>query len=238
MLAKRDLALTLDLIDMCLHIGDRNDLTKLNDRLARELGIESMILGRVCRFTHAESGYFFGINEEWGQLYIDNKYTAVDPVYITAMASNAPVLWADAYARSDARSAEFVRRSSDFNLLEGMSYAQKGYAQLADTTVVSLGNGNAPLSPVQQTIIGRLTPHIAEILIKPALWDFPALTKKETEVIKWCAVGKSYWEISLIMGISERTVKFHMGNIFRKLDVLNKAQAVARSLSLGYLQQS
>lgn len=235
MLAKSDLLLTLDLIADCLQVRNQADLEKLNADLEKKLGIESMIAGRVCRYTKNETGYFFGIGEEWGSLYIENNYSAVDPVFNMALNSPAPILWEDAYARSTSASAEFVQRSMDFGLSAGISYAHQGYALASDTTLVSMGNGKTSFSPAQNQIIKHIVPHIAEILVQPTLWNFPTLTAKENEVIKWCAHGKSYWEISLLMSISERTVKFHMNNIFKKLDVLNKAQAVARCMSLGYV---
>lgn len=235
MLAKGDLLLTLDLITKCLEIRSQDNLKELNDVLGKELGISSMVAGRVCRYTKVETGYFFGINEEWGRLYIENNYTSVDPVFNLSLSSSTPFLWADAYSRSGLNSNEFIQRTRDFALTEGICYSPKDYSMTTDTTVVSLGNGNRPLDRFQVGIIGHLIPHIAEILMRPTLWNHPRLTPKEIEVIKWCAHGKSYWEISLVMSISERTVKFHMNNIFRKLDVLNKSQAVARCMSLGYV---
>lgn len=63
----------------------------------------------------------------------------------------------------------------------------------------------------------------------------PALTGRETEVLKWTAEGKTNWEISKILNISEATVKFHLANIFRKLDAVGKGHAVAKALQLGIL---
>ena len=58
--------------------------------------------------------------------------------------------------------------------------------------------------------------------------ELPAcLTNREQEVLQWTAKGKGCWEIGHIVGISERTVKFHLQNIYRKLNVVNRAQAVA-----------
>lgn len=61
------------------------------------------------------------------------------------------------------------------------------------------------------------------------------LTPREMEVLRWVGEGKSNWEIGLILSISERTVKYHLGNIFRKLDVLNRSQAIASALKFGWL---
>lgn len=64
----------------------------------------------------------------------------------------------------------------------------------------------------------------------------PYLTKRELEVLRWAKEGKSAWEISAILAITERTVKFHLSNIFNKLDVNNRYQAIAKAFSFGLLE--
>ncbi|MCW7540986.1 helix-turn-helix transcriptional regulator [Aquabacterium sp. A7-Y] len=62
------------------------------------------------------------------------------------------------------------------------------------------------------------------------------LTPREREVLHWTAEGKGCWETGLIVGISERTVKFHLQNIYRKLNVVNRTQAVAKAAQIQLLQ--
>lgn len=62
------------------------------------------------------------------------------------------------------------------------------------------------------------------------------LTKKETEVLKWVAQGKSNWDISVILRISLRTVKFHVSNILQKLDAGNRAHAAAIAMEQGIVE--
>jgi DNA-binding CsgD family transcriptional regulator len=47
--------------------------------------------------------------------------------------------------------------------------------------------------------------------------------------------GKTNWEIAKIVGLSERTVRFHVGNIFNILDVKSRTQAVACALGDGLI---
>ncbi len=63
---------------------------------------------------------------------------------------------------------------------------------------------------------------------------FRRLTKRENEVLHWVSAGKTYWEISVILGIKEGTVKFHMGNVVRKLDVCSAKQAIRASVELEF----
>lgn len=58
------------------------------------------------------------------------------------------------------------------------------------------------------------------------------LTPREIEVLKWAAAGKSYWETSVILGVSERNIDFMMSNIRGKLCASNKAEAVVKAKRL------
>ena len=52
-----------------------------------------------------------------------------------------------------------------------------------------------------------------------------SLTKREIEVLKDIAAGSLNKEIAINLGISERTVKNHISNIFKKIDVADRTQA-------------
>lgn len=53
-----------------------------------------------------------------------------------------------------------------------------------------------------------------------------ALTARELEIMQWVRMGKTNSEIAIILNLSTFTVKNHMRRIYKKLDVLNRAQAV------------
>lgn len=59
------------------------------------------------------------------------------------------------------------------------------------------------------------------------------LTTREVEILNWVEQGKSNNEIAQILSISHLTVKNHVQKILRKLDVQNRAQAVAKGISLN-----
>ena len=61
------------------------------------------------------------------------------------------------------------------------------------------------------------------------------LSCREKEVLDWLKQGKSSWEISVILGISERTVNYHIYNIMQKLDAVNRPQAVAAAVRLSLI---
>jgi DNA-binding CsgD family transcriptional regulator len=57
------------------------------------------------------------------------------------------------------------------------------------------------------------------------------ITARELDCLKWMAAGKTAWEASVILGISERTVRFHLNAAREKLDCLTTTQAVAKAVS-------
>lgn len=69
-------------------------------------------------------------------------------------------------------------------------------------------------------------PPVAEPL-QPAETDSP-LSPRELEIMEWVTRGKTNIEIGMILDISAYTVKNHLRHIFRKLDVMNRAQAVSK----------
>ncbi len=58
------------------------------------------------------------------------------------------------------------------------------------------------------------------------------LSQRELEVLGWLRMGKSSWDISVILTISERTVNYHVNNIIRKLGVMNRLQAVFEAVRM------
>ncbi len=103
----------------------------------------------------------------------------------------------------------------------------------------ALPKGGAPL---MQMVAGLqlLATHAltaADRLLSPKLnkADLPKLTRRELDVLSWTAQGKTAWEVSVILGMSEKTVNFHLGNAMRKLEVTSKHQAVLKCVAAGVL---
>jgi DNA-binding CsgD family transcriptional regulator len=61
------------------------------------------------------------------------------------------------------------------------------------------------------------------------------MTKRELECIKWAAEGKTSWEISQLLNISQRTVDFHFANCITKTDSINRQQAIVKCVLNGQL---
>lgn len=84
-----------------------------------------------------------------------------------------------------------------------------------------------------------LLPHQAHMRPLPDDSKAPLLTlesnlsEREEEVLQWVALGKTNSEIGRILTISEFTIKNHLRNIFKKLNVSNRAQAVGKVIALA-----
>jgi LuxR family maltose regulon positive regulatory protein len=61
------------------------------------------------------------------------------------------------------------------------------------------------------------------------------LSLREREVLEELAHGRSNKEIARLLDMTEHTVKFHLKNVFAKLDVARRTQAVARARELGVI---
>jgi transcriptional regulator EpsA len=72
-----------------------------------------------------------------------------------------------------------------------------------------------------------------EVTMKPQVAGL--LTARELEIMKWLYYGKSNMEIGMILSISPLTVKNHVQKILRKLNVVNRTQAIGKALTLPIL---
>src|SRR5690606_29370588 len=69
----------------------------------------------------------------------------------------------------------------------------------------------------------------------PAQKPLPVLTSRERDCLSWIAEGKSTWEVSRILGISDNTARFHLKNAMCKLQAPSRTAAVAKALRLGLI---
>jgi DNA-binding NarL/FixJ family response regulator len=112
-------------------------------------------------------------------------------------------------------------------------YVLKGANQAEMLRAIrAVANGEVIFGPtVAQRVISFLsTPHPAA----PAR-VFPELTERETEVLSLISRGRTNEEIAKHLVLSLKTVRNHVSNIFSKLQVADRAQAVilAREAGLG-----
>ncbi len=98
--------------------------------------------------------------------------------------------------------------------------------------VKTVAAGGKVLAPdVAAKVIAQMTtgkPAAAAEQIEP-------LTERELEVLRLAARGLTNKAIAVTLGVSDRTVQGHLANIYGKLAVASRTEAVTRALKLGWL---
>ena len=97
-------------------------------------------------------------------------------------------------------------------------------------TIRAVARGEALFGPV---IAARLQSFFADSKRQAAAAAFPQLTEREREVLALIAQGVNNAAISRELTISIKTVRNHVSNIFSKLQVVDRAQAIIRAREAG-----
>ncbi|HME39963.1 MAG TPA: response regulator [Steroidobacteraceae bacterium] len=100
-----------------------------------------------------------------------------------------------------------------------------------------LGADDYLTKPVDYDVLAALiTARLARVA-RSAIWPkHIGLREREVETLTWAARGKTFWEIGEILGLSKRTVEFHLENARRKLGVATRTQALIKAAT-GHLIQ-
>lgn len=64
------------------------------------------------------------------------------------------------------------------------------------------------------------------------------LTVRQIECLRWAALGKTDYEIGIILGCSHAGVRYHIGRACIRLGATNRTQSVFRACQLGYISQN
>ncbi len=96
--------------------------------------------------------------------------------------------------------------------------------------ITSVAHGEAIFSP---QIAQRLMQYFANMRPVIPRTAFPELTDREREVLALIVDGRSNPQIAEMLCLSPKTVSNHISNIFSKLQVLDRAQAVTRARQMG-----
>jgi LuxR family transcriptional regulator, quorum-sensing system regulator BjaR1 len=174
----------------------------------------------------------------WFELYSRENFIALDPVPRHSASTIQPFEWSQArYDKDEDPAAHLVMtRAAEFRLRDGycipIHYDDGG-------AVISLATEHLQLDPLAKSalqLIGVYAHNRLRSLAKKRPEKRDLLTIREREVLRWAAGGKTSWEISVILKISERTVKFHMVEASRKLNAVNRTSAVAKALARGLIK--
>jgi LuxR family quorum-sensing transcriptional regulator LasR len=241
-----DAIVTSDLLSDALKLNECQSSQEVNSALAglvRQLGFDGFLYGG--RFSidcsveveHIESNYKQG----WREYYMAQEFAQIDPTVLHAVTSLRPLVWADEIYSTDAQ-LEFKEDAASHGLAYGATFPI--HSKGGDVALLSLAlNHSGPDSRrhVQERLVwGPLIANMAHdamcrIIKEGRASKRPILTKRELEVLKWIGAGKSTWEISRLINISEHGVVFHVRNLLLKFDVASRHQAVIKAIALDLI---
>ncbi len=115
---------------------------------------------------------------------------------------------------------------TDEDIFRGLQIGAKGYL-LKDSKMVELIDAIRELHAGQRYIPPAVGAKLAERM------SLPQLSDRELEVLRLMSAGKTNQNICDDLHISESTVKFHINNIFSKLGVRDRTQAVVVAIQRG-----
>lgn len=240
LLSKQDTVSLLELIQASLVCDREEQLKALIQGMRSLLPFDSA----VCSMVKTENGELteqcdvinVSYPTEWLELYFESDFHLIDPILIENFTKFGVQYWSDTYKKHGSPK-EFIAMAEDFELKGGYSCGVMDFTK-REGSLFSLA-GAFPDHPRNRAILDILVPHLHQALSTVTrgnrVQSAATLTAREQEVLIWIREGKGSWEISMILGISERTVKFHTAAILNKLGAANRAHAVAIALSSGMI---
>lgn len=104
---------------------------------------------------------------------------------------------------------------------------------------ISLSGDRPAFSSSEMQMLFYLFIHVADRLAEIRKQDVrtsDALTAREIDCLIWTAAGKTSIEIAEILKLSEHTVNHYLNRAAKKLDTVNRTQAVVKALRLGLIK--
>jgi len=241
-LTKRELIVLLELIQRAVRLRTEAEFRELVDDLGALFDYQFAVSGLAHKGKNGEilscDAVTLSYPDEWIETYVLNRFDRVDPVFRVSFTDFKLTYWADAY-RKYPPPARFVEVATDFGLCDGYVHGVKSTDGLGGSAF-SFAASSLKRERRTELILEILVPHLHEALLRvlkgrTVSGKRALLSQREREVLQWIAKGKSTWEISLILHISENTVKFHIKNILRKLNTTTRTHAVAVAVRDGLI---
>ncbi|CAA2929475.1 helix-turn-helix transcriptional regulator [Arsenophonus endosymbiont of Bemisia tabaci] len=190
---------------------------------------------------------------EWIDIYKQRQYQQIDPVVLAAFSRITPFSWNERFSVKDLNGLRKI-----FNILKNYSITN-GYTfvlhncnnYLAILSILmnedgamdiieeKLEKSKGDLQMLLLTIHEKITSLYREMIQQT--YSMPAdgkdfFSPRENEILYWASMGKTYQEIATILGIKLGTVKFHIGNVMKKLGVLNAKHAIRLGVELQLIK--
>jgi LuxR family transcriptional regulator, quorum-sensing system regulator CviR len=242
LLSKQDAIYLLELVYFSVHCEDKKDLIKLVNKLIYLMSYDFAIcaLGTINEKGLLQFYEVVNISypKIWVNTYLDQKYYQVDPILKENFTKFNLQYWADTYKKIPP-SKDLLFLKEKFGLKRGYSIGLRDL-RWSGGSLFSVSGQYLEHHIRTETILTYTLPYFHQTLVRILDQDHvkrvPVLSSREIEILNRLKSGKTNWNISDILNISERTVKFHVKNIMKKLNATNRVHAVAIAIGQGLIE--
>lgn len=160
-----------------------------------------------------------------------------DPVVQYGLRTKFPFNWRDAYAHTDRYGLKMAEKVWEHGIREGYMFplVRPGVPFAAMT----LGSDRVEVLPDELAEIELGVLHLYAKLEKLVDVDVKRdpvkLSPHERDVLQFLAAGKTNWEIGMILGVKETSIKSASLRARRKLDAVNTPQTISTAIARGYI---
>lgn len=220
------------------HIDGSNTIEAVVDELTefvQGFGFETITIAQLVSSTRAGEHQLSITN--WPADFVKERRAknvfAHDPIIRQAVRTKAPFTWDDVYQRSDRHGRNIIDEARPFTKSEGLLIPIHPFDSVPGC--VSLGTDKMQVTEKQINWIDVVAMQAyAKItnLIGPSPFEITTkLTPREVDVVHYGAAGKTNWEISQILGLSEHTVRDYFKTAGKKLNTVNRTHTIAVAIS-------
>lgn len=203
-------------------------------------GYDNIIVAETCGNDILELPVLM-CPDGYAEYYFDSMFQEIDPVLPLAMTARLPYHWNDIGRQIELTKPQrdFFDECNEVGVADGLTVPVHG--PRGTTSVISLScsdrnPGAAQFTAYVNALAVQFDTARWKLLNPDVELEQPILlTSRERECLRWCKIGKSAWDISQILGISERTVQFHISNAMMKLGASSRIAAVVMAIQRGLL---
>lgn len=186
----------------------------------------------------AEFGLETTYPKEWLARYTEKNYLPVDPPFLYAMRFNGPFTWASLVKMWEysAVQNQINDEANVFQMFKGAAVSIHGrFGGLSGVGIASSYDKEMPTSTTLRKIdlLTRQFHYVYSIHNDQSkTLKKIQLSQREREILLWASEGKSDTIIGTLLGLKHSTVRYHWGNIFKKLEVNERTLAVVKAIKI------
>jgi LuxR family quorum sensing-dependent transcriptional regulator len=229
----------LDFVDAVEAAKTATEATALFSKSIEQAGFNAFVM---CGLPDAQTEFrnriiANGWPAGWSSIYLQENLAKDDPVERHCLRTVEPFEWRDAPFDPvhEPRAQMVMHRALDFRMAQGFCVPiHYGDGSGSAVSIAGERPDHGPDVHAAMHLIALYAHHRIRNLLRPLQSDSKRLlSAREREVVRWAADGKTDWEISVILNISERTVHAHMQNSARKLEAVNRVSTIVKALRRG-----